>query len=79
MLKMCTRCRGNKKMYLINGGYTSADFGGKQVDCPCCLGTGRMKSNDEVLKQLDEEKLEETSVITKKKSSAKKEQQTTVL
>ena len=41
-MMFCMRCDGRKKMYVMNGGYTHANMGGPQVDCPLCLGIGKI-------------------------------------
>lgn len=67
--KKCCRCRGRKKMYEIGGGYTASNFGGKQVDCPLCLGTGLMKSLEECVK----EPVEKAAPVKKRSSNKQKE------
>ena len=41
-LRRCFRCMGAKKMYEMNGGYSSIDMGGAKVDCPLCAGKGKI-------------------------------------
>lgn len=39
----CMRCKGRKKMYKVGSGYTRENTGGKKIDCPMCLGVGKIK------------------------------------
>lgn len=48
----CPRCLGGKKMYQLGNGYSAVNFGGKQVDCPMCLGEGEVKTLEEALKDV---------------------------
>jgi hypothetical protein len=47
----CFRCKGRKKMYSFNGGWTFTNMGGIEKDCPLCLGNGFIKPLEEVLKE----------------------------
>lgn len=40
----CVRCKGRKKLFFMNGGYTFANMGGVEKQCPMCLGTGVTKT-----------------------------------
>lgn len=65
----CFRCDGRKKMYTMNGGYTHANMGGLQVDCPMCLGKG----NIPVLEEAPEEIKTETTKLKDKKEKESKD------
>lgn len=54
-LRLCIRCDGRKKMYLFNGGYTHCNMGGVQVDCPLCLGKGKIPVLEEVKEDIKQE------------------------
>jgi hypothetical protein len=47
--KRCMRCNGRKKMYKVRSIYTHANTGGLQVDCPMCLGEGKIKTIEKAL------------------------------
>jgi hypothetical protein len=47
----CVRCKGRKKLYKVNGGYTYTNTGGVQMDCPMCLGKGITLSLEEAVKE----------------------------
>jgi len=64
----CIRCDGRKKMYTMNGGYTHANMGGPQVDCPLCLGKGNIPVLDEAI---DEVKNEAIKLKDKKQKDSK--------
>jgi len=51
----CIRCDGRKKMYTMNGGYTHANMGGLQVDCPMCLGKGNIPVLEEAIEEVKKE------------------------
>ena len=36
----CVRCKGRKKMFKMNNGYTHTNMGAPEVECPLCLGKG---------------------------------------
>lgn len=40
---LCLRCRGRKKMYKMGSGYSTENTGGPHVNCPLCLGVGKIK------------------------------------
>lgn len=63
----CVRCKGRKKIFKINGGYTYINMGGVQVECPMCLGTGQTKSIAEVLEELQKTAVKNKSDKTKEK------------
>lgn len=67
----CPRCRGQKSMYKINGGYSAANTGGVKVDCPMCLAEGVVATLE---KKLEEIKLPEikTTTLELKKEDEKK-------
>lgn len=59
-LMICIRCNGRKKLYKINSVYSFADTGGQFVDCPMCLGAGRVPHPPkELLNEVVEEKVDE--------------------
>lgn len=53
-LMKCMRCSGRKKMYKVGGGYTHTNNGGKFVDCPMCLGEGKIKTLEAATKEIEE-------------------------
>jgi len=59
----CIRCKGRKKIYKINNGYSYINTGGVQIECPMCLGNGVIKSLEEAI--------EEIKTINKKHKSNK--------
>lgn len=59
----CIRCEGRKRMYNMNGGYTHVNMGGIQVDCPLCLGKGKIP----VFEEASEEVKKETKKLKDKK------------
>lgn len=74
----CMRCKGRKKMFKFGSGYSIMNNGGKQVDCPMCLGAGKIKPLSEFQEQLLEIKnksIEQTESVSKSigSSNAKKE------
>ena len=38
----CMRCKGRKKLFKVNSGYTYTNTGGIEVACPLCLGKGEI-------------------------------------
>lgn len=59
-LMICIRCNGRKKLYKINSAYSFTDTGGQFVDCPMCLGAGRVPHPPkELLNEVVEEKVDE--------------------
>ena len=40
--RRCIRCRGRKKLYKAMSGWSFHNSGGTQVDCPMCLGKGKI-------------------------------------
>lgn len=52
----CMRCNGRKKMYKVNGGYSHLDTGGISVNCPMCLGDGKVKTLARSIKDIENEK-----------------------
>jgi hypothetical protein len=66
----CVRCKGRKKMFFVNGGYTSVNMGAVEKDCPMCLGEGYIAS----LKQAIEEITQENSSYNKRKDLKHAEQ-----
>jgi len=74
MLLRCHACRGSKKVYQINGGYTlSPMLGGSKMKCPECGGLGKVLSKEEKeeLKSKHEEEKQESAKVVDKKSSPK--------
>ena len=75
----CFRCDGRKKMYTMNGGYTHANMGGPQVDCPMCLGKGNIPVLEDALEPVKKEtaklkdKKEKESTDAKKRTEGKRE------
>lgn len=62
----CIRCQGRKKLYKINSCYSHVNTGGVLVNCPMCLGTGSMKSSQEIIDEIGNKKNnveEETTAI----------------
>lgn len=49
-MRLCIRCKGRKTLYKLGGGYTFTNMGGKEVKCPMCLGEGKIKSMDALVK-----------------------------
>lgn len=53
MKVICVRCRGRKKLYKFGpNGYSTTNTGGALVDCPMCLGEGKMVSLKAALEAL---------------------------
>jgi hypothetical protein len=52
-MKRCPRCLGQKKMYKMGSGYSSTNSGGPQVNCPCCLGEGWIKTLEAAVADLN--------------------------
>jgi hypothetical protein len=50
--KICVRCRGRKKVFKINSVYSIENTGGKEIDCPMCLGTGYNKPIEEEIEEI---------------------------
>ena len=67
----CTRCQGLKFMYEINGGYSAVNSGGKKVDCPRCLGKGKIDTLDNASDEIKDEIAREMKKL--KKNTSKKE------
>lgn len=40
----CTRCNGQKKVFKVASGYSQVDSGGEKVNCPFCLGDGKVST-----------------------------------
>lgn len=54
-LRRCIRCDGRKKMYKTGGIYNHTNTGGVLVDCPLCLGKGKIpKLPDEMRMIIDD-------------------------
>lgn len=51
-LIVCFRCHARKKIYKIGNGYSHADTGGLLVDCPMCLGVGKIKSLGQMISSI---------------------------
>lgn len=56
-MQVCMRCEGRKKIYKVGSIYSHQDTGGVQVDCPLCLGKGKVKVLDAVFKDVEKKKL----------------------
>lgn len=55
--KVCMRCRGRKKIYRVMGNcYTLENTGGILVDCPMCLGEGKIKTVETVMEEITAKK-----------------------
>ena len=65
----CMRCRGKKKIYKTMGGYSHANTGGVLVDCPLCLGVGRIQKMEDALKSIQETKNEKIPAKRKNKKT----------
>lgn len=59
---ICMRCHGRKKVYKIMGGYSHANSGGVEVNCPMCIGKGTHKKLEAAIEEV------EKKVKDKKKS-----------
>lgn len=65
----CFRCCGRKKLYKKGSGYMLCDSGGVLVDCPLCLGVGKIKELEHSfaeVKETVENLIKETEKETKK-------------
>lgn len=51
--EICVRCRARKKLYKVGSAYSSVDTGGELVDCPMCLGVGRIKKMEFIPSDLE--------------------------
>ena len=76
----CIRCDGRKKMYTMNGGYTHANMGGVLVDCPLCLGIGKItvvedsiwgSSIDDIKEEIIAQKFSEKLLMEKETTKIK--------
>lgn len=45
----CPRCNGRKRMYKVRSIYSHTNSGGVEVDCPLCLGVGKVKPLDQAI------------------------------
>jgi hypothetical protein len=70
-MMFCMRCDGRKKMYLMNGGYTHANMGGPQVDCPLCLGKGKIPVFDDAPEEVKKEAIKSKDKKQKECTDAK--------
>ncbi len=69
----CMRCHGRKKLFKIMGGYSHADTGGVSVDCPMCLGKGKIKPVELAMPELVvDDIIPEPLVISESKIKSKK-------
>lgn len=50
---ICMRCNGRKQMYRFGSGYTHSNNGGRLVDCPMCLGEGKIKTIEAATKEVE--------------------------
>jgi uncharacterized protein CbrC (UPF0167 family) len=55
-LQICPRCEGRKKIYKVGAGYSHQNTGGVSVDCPFCIGKGKVKVLDAVFKDIEKNK-----------------------
>jgi hypothetical protein len=67
----CIRCKGRKKMYSFNGGWTFTNMGAIEKDCPLCLGIGFIKPLKEALKQASKIKKDFKNATEKMENSEK--------
>lgn len=51
----CMRCKGRKRIFKVMGGYSFIDTGGVKVDCPMCLGEGKIKTLQATLESIEQE------------------------
>jgi len=71
----CIRCDGKKKMYTMNGGYTHANMGGPQVDCPMCLGKGNIPVLEEAIAEVKNETVKLKDKKEKESKDAKEKRE----
>lgn len=65
---VCMRCLGRKKVYKLGSGYSLANCGGVEIDCPMCSGVGKHKKASEALPEVKAAIEEETKIESNKKS-----------
>jgi hypothetical protein len=70
-MMLCMRCDGRKKMYTMNGGYTHANMGGPLVDCPLCLGKGKIPMLEEAPEEVKQETIKSKDKKEKDSKDAK--------
>ena len=62
--RVCPRCSGHKKMYKMGNGYSLVECGWPKVDCPMCLGEGKVKTLEKAIKEAEKKfKLRKTKVL----------------
>jgi hypothetical protein len=57
----CMRCRGRKKIYKVRNIYSYTNTGGILVDCPMCVGSGRVKTLEGALRDAEQIKNKKAS------------------
>jgi phage FluMu protein Com len=50
----CVRCKGRKKLFKMNNGYSYTNTGGVEVKCPLCLGEGFTKPLEQAIEEIKE-------------------------
>lgn len=68
----CPRCSGRKRMYKMRSIYSHTNSGGVEVECPLCLGVGKIKPMLDAIEDA-QEKLKKV----KRKRVKKNEEQNT--
>lgn len=66
-MRKCIRCHGRKKLFKTGGAYSFVDTGGVFVDCPMCLGEGKIKTLEQAVKD-SKEKLEKQATSKPKRT-----------
>ena len=75
-MQTCVRCRGQRKLFKVGGGYSLVNMGGESVTCPLCMGSGTMKTFAEKLAK--PEPTSDDDVKEKKRGRPKKIDETKV-
>ena len=47
----CMRCRGRKTVFKVGSGYSHTNTGGVEVDCPMCLGDGKVNTLESAINE----------------------------
>jgi len=71
-MQQCFRCAGRKKLYKSGSGYSKQNTGGVLVDCPLCLGKGKIDKLELTDDKTDAEELYKTVDNHVRKKAAKK-------
>lgn len=66
----CARCHGRGKVFEFNGGYSLVNFGGKEINCPSCLGDGKHEKLEDKIKQTKDKIQKKKERIAKLKAEA---------